>query len=166
LSYLSFSLISPSLLSVPPSFPFSPPHHQLVTGELPPVKLPWAVADVRDVAKAHVRACQHKPAIGRYLITSGTFSLREILDCVRDKIWRPLLRISVPKPALWVGFYMGMVGKKLSKDDIVHNVGYRILFDSSKARGELMPEGFVEPRETFREMYASLQEHKIIGTFN
>ncbi len=139
---------------------------QLVTGELPPVKLPWPVVDIRDVATAHVRALQLQEASGRYLLTSGTLSLREILDTVRDKIWRPLMRISVPKPFLWVGFHLGFVGKKLAKEDIVHNVGYRILFTSAKAQQQLLPEGFIEPKQTFRDMYDSLQAHKIIGTYN
>ena len=113
------------------------------------MKLPWPVVDIRDVAKVHVRALAEKEEeadevvvgegegakkatefvipSGRYLVNSGTLSLREILDQVRDLIWRPLMRISVPKPFLWVGFYTGFVGNKLSKDDIVHNIGNRRL---------------------------------------
>lgn len=55
---------------------------QLVTGILPPVKLPWAVVDIRDVAAAHVAALNPEVTQGRYLLTSGTLSLREIIDQV------------------------------------------------------------------------------------
>ncbi len=56
---------------------------QLVTGVLPPVKLPWPVVDIRDVAAAHVNALNLGVQQGRYLLTSGTLSLREIIDQVR-----------------------------------------------------------------------------------
>ena len=102
----------------------------------------------------------------RYLINSGTLSLREILDLVRDKIRRPLLRFSVPKPFLWVGYYTGMVGNRLAKEDIIHNVGYRILFTNEKTQRDLVPEGLIEPRQTFREMYDSLVQHKLLSATN
>ena len=94
------SVLTPTLALSPPRSPipgliFGPllsQHHagafsiqffaQLVTGVLPPVKLPWAVVDIRDVAAAHVAALDPSITQGRYLLTSGTLSLREIIDQV------------------------------------------------------------------------------------
>ena len=88
------------------------------------------------------------------------------MDLVRDKIRRPLLRFSVPKPLLWIGYYTGFVGDRLAKEDIIHNVGFRILFTNEKTQRDLMPEGLIEPKQTFRQMYDSLVEHKLLSSKN
>lgn len=87
---------------------------------------------------------------------------------VRDKIWRPLLRVSVPKPALRLAYNLGFVGNKLAKEDIEHNIGHRLLFSSDKAlKAGLLPGGkFRPPRETFRDMYDSMQAHKLLSKYN
>jgi len=74
----------------------------------------------------------------------------------------------VPKPALRLAFRLGLVGKKLSLTDIDHNVGFRILFSSDKAlKAGLLPgDGFRPPRETFRDMYDSLQRHGLLSKYN
>lgn len=141
---------------------------QLVTGALPPVQLKWPCVDVRDTANAHVLALSPTVQQGRYLLTSGTLSLKEILNQVRGKIYRPLLPVSVPQPALRLAFNLGLVGNKLSRTDVEHNVNHRILFSSDKAlKAGLLPQNvFRPPRETFQDMYASLQGHKLLGKYN
>jgi nucleoside-diphosphate-sugar epimerase len=43
----------------------------------------WAYVDVRDVALAHVRAYEH-PQGGRFFITGGNFTYKQVADIIRD----------------------------------------------------------------------------------
>lgn len=72
-------------------------------------------------------------------------------------------------PAIRLAFALGLVGNKLSRTDIEHNLNHRILFSSDKAiKAGLIPaeQGFIPPRDTFREMYDSLQAHKLLSKYN
>jgi hypothetical protein len=52
-------------------------------------------------------------ALNRYLINSDTATFREIVDFVRDKVRRPLLRFSMPKPLLLGAYYGGFIKSKV-----------------------------------------------------
>lgn len=70
----------------------------LLNGTYPGImRLVWGFVDVRDVARAHVRAIERPAAAGRYLCAAGTIGMREVVELLRDAGYG---RFALPKLGL------------------------------------------------------------------
>lgn len=93
------------------------------------------VADVRDVAMAHMRAGFTPEAHGRYIVNSDSVSFLEIGKILRRK-FGPLYtfpRTTAPKSV--VRAVAPLIG--LTREVVDLNVGYPLAFDNSRSRKEL-----------------------------
>jgi len=96
--------------------------------------LTYGVVDVRDVAKAHVRAAFTPEASGRYLLVAGAIDLLGMSTILRCRFGAqyPFPRSTVPKAIVWaIGPLMGPVTRKF----ISRNVGHPIRFDNRRSLG-------------------------------
>lgn len=111
--------------------------------------LNFAIVDVRDVAKAHIKAGFIPGASGRHILYSGTLGLMGIADILKIH-WRgkyPFPKFVGPKFLFWlVAPLFGLTRKFISK-----NVGYNLVFDNSYTMHDL--------DMTFRPVAATVTEH-------
>jgi nucleoside-diphosphate-sugar epimerase len=88
-----------------------------------------AIADVRDIARAHIAASFNKSAIGRNIVVGATASLLRISKILRKRFGDkyPFPKRKVPKFLFW------FVGPKFGvpRDFIKRNVGVFVRFDNS-----------------------------------
>jgi nucleoside-diphosphate-sugar epimerase len=88
-----------------------------------------AIADVRDIARAHIAASFKKGAIGRNIVVGATASLMRISKVLRKRFGDkyPFPKRKVPKFLFW------FMGPKfgIPRDFIKRNVGVFIKFDNS-----------------------------------
>ncbi len=97
--------------------------------------LEMGIVDVRDIARAHVRAAFTPEAEGRHLLVSETVSMLQIADIIRKKFGTrfKLPKSTVPKFLVWlVGPLQG-----ISRKFVALNVGHPLRFDNSKSRTAL-----------------------------
>ncbi|NJK90033.1 MAG: NAD-dependent epimerase/dehydratase family protein [Myxococcales bacterium] len=108
-----------------------------------------ATVDVRDVAFAHVEAARRPGASGRYILTEGTHSLKEMADALRARFGS---KLDLPQRVL-PKFLVWLVGpsRGIERGFISRNVGFDFRFDTSKARRELGVQ--------FRPLAESLVDH-------
>jgi nucleoside-diphosphate-sugar epimerase len=93
------------------------------------------IADVRDVAAAHITAGFTPEASGRYIIVSGVAKLLDLADILRKYFGDayPFPRRQAPKFMFWLIAPMyGFTRKYASR-----NVGYQIKFDQSRSKADL-----------------------------
>ncbi len=93
------------------------------------------VADVRDVAAAHMLAGFTPEAHGRYIVNAGSVTFLDIGKILRRK-YGPLYafpRTTAPKSV--VRAVAPLIG--LTRDVVDLNVGYPLAFDNSRSREEL-----------------------------
>ena len=94
------------------------------------------VVDVRDVAKAHVRAALLPTASGRYLVVAHSLRLLEMAQCMQLHglcITDKLPRNEAPKWLMWlIGPLVGLRRKYIAR-----NVGYPLYFNSARSQAEL-----------------------------
>jgi dihydroflavonol-4-reductase len=113
----------------------------LLAGTYPMImSLSWGFVDVRDVAHAHVLAMENKKAKGRYLCTSETLSMSEVVSILREAGYG---NHKLPKLRM-----MGPVGNALVKALVITrpkgvrtfirtHVGRSVQYDNTKIRQEL-----------------------------
>lgn len=100
---------------------------------LPSVYFPFV--DVRDVAKAHIKAMETPDASGRHILVERSAPLLKVAQMLRQKYGNrfPLPRWQVPKFVFWlVAPFFGMTRKFAAK-----NVGYPIEFDNTRAKEDI-----------------------------
>jgi len=94
-----------------------------------------AIADVRDIARAHIAAAFKEDAKGRNIVVGTTASVMRMAKVLRKKFGDkyPFPRRKVPKFLFW------LVGPKFGvpRDFIKRNVGVFIRFDNSFSRRNL-----------------------------
>lgn len=92
-------------------------------------KIFLGIADVRDVAQAHINAIFIPAAKGRHIIVSKTIMFMDIADIIRKKFKKkyPLPKIFVPKFMFWlIAPFLGFTRKYVTR-----NTGQPIGFDNS-----------------------------------
>lgn len=98
-------------------------------------ELYFEIADVRDVAQAHLLAASLGDAQGRHIISNGVKSFPELASLLRDHFHDryPIPTAAVPKALMYlVGPFMGFSWRFVRR-----NVGVRFEVDSSKSRTAL-----------------------------
>jgi nucleoside-diphosphate-sugar epimerase len=98
-------------------------------------ELYFGVVDVRDVARAHIKAAFTPGASGRHIVSSETLSLLEIGAALRAEFGDdyPFPSRELPKTALWVvGPLQGLTRKFIKR-----NVGHSLAFDNSYTKRDL-----------------------------
>lgn len=95
----------------------------------------FGIVDVRDVARAHVKAGFTPAAHGRYIVDAGTLSFPEIGAILRKHFGNGYLfpRFTAPKFAIRVAAPIAGLTRKF----VDLNVGYPIHFDNGRSRSEL-----------------------------
>ena len=89
------------------------------------------LADVRDVAHAHILAGDTPLAAGRYIIHAGSLSLLQIANVLRSHFpGYPLPRTELPKWLTWL--IAPLVG--LRRQFVSKNVGYPLCLDNARSR--------------------------------
>ena len=93
------------------------------------------VVDVRHVAEAHLRAGFTPEASGRHVVVNQEITLIDIARILREKFGNdyPFPRREAPKFLFWL--IAPMYGR--TRNAVKRNVGFRIRFDTSRARKAL-----------------------------
>jgi nucleoside-diphosphate-sugar epimerase len=108
-----------------------------------------SVVDVRDVARAHIKAGFTPEAHGRYITSSETVSMLQMGRMLRSHFGRSLAFPSFEAPKAMIKLAAPVAG--LTRKYVELNVGWPIAFDSSRTTAELGIE--------FRPAQESVVEH-------
>ncbi len=98
-------------------------------------KLSFGIVDVRDVAKAHIKAFENDNANGRYILVNESKNMKQIADILfkkySDKFSIP--RMELPTPLMFIfGPMQGLSWKYIKR-----NIGLDLNFDNTKSKNEL-----------------------------
>jgi len=130
------------------------------------VDLQWPIADVRDVATAHLRALEIPTASGRYLTAAGVRSMREVVTLLRANGWAERYRLSTISLDNAIGSFLVRLAANLQKRGtrsyLKTHVGGRFQIDTSKVRTDL---GIVfrDPDQTVLDAMADLERWGHLG---
>jgi dihydroflavonol-4-reductase len=111
-------------------------------GQLPGIlAMDWPLVDVRDVARAHIRAMEKPGAHGRYVVAAESRTMRQVIDLLRSNGWGDRYRL----PSIGLDRGPGVVLSRLAanfqpsgvRSYLKSQLGGRLRFDNSKARREL-----------------------------
>jgi dihydroflavonol-4-reductase len=113
----------------------------LLAGEYPAkINLAWGIVDVRDVARAHLRAIDSEQAGGRYICAEHVATLSEVVDILRENGYEDygLPRINLANSlGNVVVRAMSIFEKPGTRSYLRTHLGTRPNFDSSKIKDEL-----------------------------
>jgi nucleoside-diphosphate-sugar epimerase len=118
------------------------------------------IADVRDVAAAHIKAGFTPEASGRYIIVSGVVKLLYLADILRKYFGDayPFPRRQAPKFMFWLIAPMyGFTRKYASR-----NVGYQIKFDQSRSKADLGI-SYIPIEQTVKEHFQQILDDGLLG---
>ena len=123
--------------------------------------LTFGIVDVRDVARAHILACERPDAGGRHILVSEHLTLLEIakaLGEVAPQYRSKLPRFNAPKVMMYlVGPILGF-----STRFVKQNVGVKVRYDNSYAKQDLGI-SFRPVQETFRDMVQRMEALGQVG---
>ena len=135
-----FYVIGPSLV------PTLNTSHSFFTGftngRLPAIlAIEWPFVDVRDVARAHIKAMEEPAASGRYIVAAESRTMRQVIDVLRANGWADRYRL----PSLGLDRGLGVTLSRLAvtfqppgtRSFMKDQLGGRMRFDNSKVRREL-----------------------------
>lgn len=149
-------IFGPSLVSNSQSFSIDL-LKQLGDGRLWPAVpfLPFAVVDVRDVAKAHIQASFEPSAQGRYLVAEKVSSSIQIAKTLSKRYKRSFKFPFFVAPKFLVWLLAPMYG--LKRDYIGRNVNYEIAIDNKKSKS--LNFSYTPIEDTVIEHYQQLLDH-------
>lgn len=111
--------------------------------------LVFGLVDVREVARAHIRAGFRPEASGRYILNEGSYSLLDMAKILKTSFPKyPLPKMQLPKALIWL---VGPVVAGITRRFVKLNVGYPIQFNNSRSRQSLGID--------YRPMQQTLREH-------
>ncbi|MCR2747694.1 aldehyde reductase [Limnobacter sp. YS8-69] len=97
--------------------------------------LEFGIVDVREVARAHILAGFNAKAQGRYILSAHTASLLQMATILRARFPKyPLPKKQLPK---FLVKLVAPIAAGVSREFIEKNVGYALLFDSSRSTSGL-----------------------------
>ncbi len=130
------------------------------------IDIQWVIADVRDVATAHIRAFELPTASGRNLAAAGVRSLRQTVDLLRANGWGEKYRLpSLPLDNAFGSFLVRLAAnfqKPGAKSYLKTHVGGTFQIDNSKAREQLGID-FRDPDQTILDTMSDLEEWGHLG---
>lgn len=94
-----------------------------------------SIVDVRDVAKAHIKAFENDNISGRYIVVNESHSMKKIADILLSKYSGkyPIPKNILPKTLMYLlGPFVGFSWKGINR-----NIGIAIKFDNTKSKKEL-----------------------------
>lgn len=101
-------------------------------------KLSFGVVDVRDVAQAHILACERPDASGRHILVSEHVSVLDMAQLIRERLGADQRLRKLPKNELpkWLMYLLGPpLG--FSWQYVRHNIGVPLRFDPSYSQQDL-----------------------------
>ena len=101
----------------------------------------WPLADVRDVARAHILAMEKANAAGRYIVAAGTRTIRQVLDVLRANGWGERYRLPSISLDRGIGTPLSKIVARFqrsgTRDYLMNHLGGSMRFDNSKVKTEL-----------------------------
>jgi nucleoside-diphosphate-sugar epimerase len=118
-----------------------------------------SIADVRDVASAHIKAGYRPEASGRHIIASGEATLLDIGKILRKQFGDgyPFPRMQAPKFLFWLIAPLYDVTRKY----VSKNVGARLRLDNSYSKEDLGME-YIPIEQTVREHFQQLLDDGLL----
>lgn len=119
----------------------------------------FGIVDVRDVARAHIKAAFIASASGRHIASSETLSMLDMGQALREKFGDkyPFPKRELPKLLLWlVGPFQGLARKFVAR-----NVGYPLAFDTAYIKKDLDMD-FRPARETVQAHFQQLLDDGLV----
>jgi len=117
------------------------------------------IVDVRDVAKAHIKAGFTSEASGRHIIVNKELSLLDIANIIRNHFSDdyPLPKSTAPKFLFWlIAPMMGYSRKYVTK-----NVGIKIKFDNSYSKKDLSI-SYIPIEETIKDHFQQILDDGLL----
>ena len=123
-------------------------------------KTEMGIVDVRDVARAHIKAGMNPEAKGRHILTAKSISMLEMAQGLRehfqDKYKIP--KREVPK---FMFYILGPILAGLSWEWVSKNIGYEIKFDNTKSK-KVIGIQYKDPKETLVSHIEQLERSNLI----
>lgn len=119
----------------------------------------FGVVDVRDVAKAHIRAGFIPEAQGRHITSAGSMSLMDMAQTLKRRFGRGYRWPMMVAPKFLVWLIAPLQG--YSRQFIARNVGYRLAFDNQHTAAALDIE-FRDPRQSLEEHFQQMIDDGIV----
>jgi nucleoside-diphosphate-sugar epimerase len=118
------------------------------------------IADVRDVAQAHINAGYKPEASGRHIIVSAVASLFDMANILREHFGDiyPFPRKQVPKFVFWLIAPM----RGFSRKYVSLNAGIKIKFDTTYSQQDL-DMSFTPVEQTLRDHFQQLIDDDLLG---
>ncbi|HLF35685.1 MAG TPA: aldehyde reductase [Cyclobacteriaceae bacterium] len=119
----------------------------------------FGIADVRDVARAHVLAGFNSKALGRFIVTAESLSMPDIAAILVNLFGRryPFPRSRIPKSLLYI--FGPMLG--YSWNYIRNNVAVPIRFDNSRSKN-ILGLKYRAPAETLKDHIDQLERDELL----
>jgi dihydroflavonol-4-reductase len=121
--------------------------------------LKMGFVDVRDVAKAHIKAANTISANGRHILVNHSITLKEMADILQPEYGKkyPIPKRVFPKWLVWLmAPTIGTSRKMISK-----NVGYDLQFNNLKSVKELGI-NYIDVKSTLFEHVEQLKSDKML----
>jgi nucleoside-diphosphate-sugar epimerase len=118
------------------------------------------IADVRDVASAHIKAGFTPNASGRHIIVSEVANLLDLANILRNHFGNayPFPRRQAPKFLFWlIAPMLGYTRKYVSR-----NVGHQIKFDNSHSKADLGM-SYIPIEQTVKEHFQQILDDGLLG---
>jgi nucleoside-diphosphate-sugar epimerase len=118
------------------------------------------IADVRDVASAHIKAGFTPKVSGRHIIVSGEASLFDLANILRKHFGDtyPFPRRQAPKFLFWlIAPLLGYTRKYVSR-----NVGHQIKFDNSYSKADLGM-SYIPVEQTVKDHFQQILDDGLLG---
>lgn len=121
----------------------------------------FSVVDVRDVAKAHVRALETENVKGRHVCTNKTMSALNMAEVLKQEVGKRYGKLPSKNLPTWVAYVFTPILAGFSWNYLNKNLGIPFYFDNSKIKKSLTIE-FSPVSDTFREHVQQLEKDGLI----
>ncbi|MCF8369157.1 MAG: aldehyde reductase [Bacteroidales bacterium] len=119
----------------------------------------FGIVDVRDVAKAHIKAGYTPEAKGRHITCNESASFYSMAQILRKQFGSdyPFPKSKVPKALIW------LIAPKagLTRKFVLKNIGIKLNFDNTKSRRELGMD-YIPIDKTLKDQFEQLVEDGLV----
>ena len=121
----------------------------------------FSIVDVRDVAKAHVKAMESENAEGRHVCTNKTMSALDMAEALKSEVGERYTKLPSKNLPKWLTYIFAPILAGFSWNYLNKNLGVSYDFDNSKIK-ESLSIAFRPVAETFREHVKQLEDDDLI----